>query len=306
MDILFAGTPKASAKILKYLAIHNDINVIGAITQPDKPQKRGNKVLCSEVSAEAKSFNIPTYKPNDLDNNDIKNLIGSLNFDFLVVAAYGKILPDWLLNLPKHMPINIHYSLLPQYRGASPIQSSLLNGDNVSGVTFMEMSSGLDEGKIIDKYKININQDTNKSSLEEDLSELAISKIYEVINNVYSNKYSSSQQEESLATYCKKIKKTDSILNFSSPAETILNKYRAYYSWPGVRFVHKKTMVKISKMHITEEKFNGSVGSIVRFDKSGLYINTSTKTIVITYLQMPNKNVISSVDAFNAYKQFFC
>ena len=266
----------------------------------------GNKVLCSEVSAEAKSFNIPTYKPNDLDNNDIKNLIGSLNFDFLVVAAYGKILPDWLLNLPKHMPINIHYSLLPQYRGASPIQSSLLNGDKVSGVTFMEMSSGLDEGKIIDKYEININQDANKSSLEEDLSELAISKIYEVINNVYSNKYSSNQQEESLATYCKKIKKTDSILNFSSPAETILNKYRAYYSWPGVRFVHKKTMVKISKMHITEEKFNGSVGSIVRFDKSGLYIKTSTKTIVITYLQMPNKNVISSVDAFNAYKQFFC
>jgi methionyl-tRNA formyltransferase len=204
------------------------------------------------------------------------------------------------------MPINIHYSLLPKYRGASPIQSSLLNGDKVSGVTFMEMSSGLDEGKIIDKYKININQDANKSSLEEDLSELAISKIYEVINNVYSNKYSSSQQEESLATYCKKIKKTDSILNFSSPAETILNKYRAYYSWPGVRFVHKKTMVKISKMHITEEKFNGSVGSIVRFDKSGLYIKTSTKTIVITYLQMPNKNVISSVDAFNAYKQFFC
>ena len=306
MDILFAGTPKASAKILKYLAIHNDINVIGAITKPDKPQKRGNKVLCSEVSAEAKSFNIPTYKPNDLDNNDIKNLIGSLNFDFLVVAAYGRILPDWLLNLPKHMPINIHYSLLPQYRGASPIQSSLLNGDKVSGVTFMEMSSGLDEGKIIDKYEININQDANKSSLEEDLSELAISKIYEVINNVYSNKYSSSQQEESLATYCKKIKKTDSILNFSSPAETILNKYRAYYSWPGVRFVHKKTMVKISKMHITEEKFNGSVGSIVGFDKSGLYIKTSTKTIVITYLQMPNKNVISSVDAFNAYKQFFC
>ena len=306
MDILFAGTPKASAKILKYLAIHNDINVIGAITKPDKPQKRGNKVLCSEVSAEAKSFNIPTYKPNDLDNNDIKNLIGSLNFDFLVVAAYGKILPDWLLNLPKHMPINIHYSLLPQYRGASPIQSSLLNGDKVSGVTFMEMSSGLDEGKIIDKYEININQDANKSSLEVDLSELAISKIYEVINNVYSNKYSSNQQEESLATYCKKIKKTDSILNFSSPAETILNKYRAYYSWPGVRFVHKKTMVKISKMHITEEKFNGSVGSIVGFDKSGLYIKTSTKTIVITYLQMPNKNVISSVDAFNAYKQFFC
>ena len=306
MDILFAGTPKASAKILKYLAAHNDINVIGVITQPDKPQKRGKKVFCSEVSAEAKSFNIPTYKPNDLDNNDIKNLIGSLNFDFLVVAAYGKILPDWLLNLPEHMPINIHYSLLPQYRGASPIQSSLLNGDKVSGVTFMEMSSGLDEGKIIDKYEININQDSNKSLLEEELSELAISKIYEVISNVYSNKYSSNQQEESLATYCTKIKKADSILNFSSPAEAILNKFRAYYSWPGVRFVHKKTMVKISKMHITEEKFDGSVGSIVRFDKSGLYIKTSTKTIVITYLQMPNKNVISSADAFNAYKQFFC
>ena len=306
MDILFAGTPKASAKILKYLATHNDINVIGVITQPDKPQKRGKKVFCSEVSAEAKSFNIPTYKPNDLDNNDIKNLIGSLNFDFLVVAAYGKILPDWLLNLPEHMPINIHYSLLPQYRGASPIQSSLLNGDKVSGVTFMEMSSGLDEGKIIDKYEININQDSNKSLLEEELSELAISKIYEVISNVYTNKYSSNQQEESLATYCTKIKKADSILNFSSPAEAILNKFRAYYSWPGVRFVHKKTMVKISKMHITEEKFDGSVGSIVRFDKSGLYIKTGTKTIVITYLQMPNKNVISSADAFNAYKQFFC
>ena len=154
MNILYAGTPNPSAKILKALCDNPSINVVGVITKPDKAQKRGNKLVQSPVSIEAQNRNLNIFKPYDLNALKLKQSIEALSVDFVVVAAYGKILPKWLLDLPIIMPINIHYSLLPMYRGASPIQSSLLNGDSISGITFMNMSEGLDDGDCIKQYEI--------------------------------------------------------------------------------------------------------------------------------------------------------
>ena len=162
MNILYAGTPKPSAKILKALCDNPSINVVGVITKPDKAQKRGNKLVQSPVSIEAQNRNLNIFKPYDLNALKLRQSIEALSVDFVVVAAYGKILPKWLLDLPKIMPINIHYSLLPKYRGASPIQSSLLNGDSISGITFMNMSEGLDDGDCIKQYEIDIKKTHNK------------------------------------------------------------------------------------------------------------------------------------------------
>ena len=305
MNILFAGTPDPSGKILEYLASSSAYKVKGVITQPDKPQKRGNKILQSSVSKISQNYGFPVFKPTNLNDPDfIKNIEG-IDFDFLVVAAYGKIIPNWLLNAPNKMPINIHYSILPFYRGASPIQTSLLNGDNISGVTFMEMSEGLDEGKIIKVFKLDIIETHNKTSLENDLCDLAIKNMDDVFGLVFSNKILLNAQDDASASYCSKIKKSDSIINFAENAYEIVNKYRAYSEWPGLAFMHKDVMVKIHGMDIYHEDLPGTSGAIVRFDKTGIYFKTRSGTIVITYLQLPNKNKISSADAYNSYREFF-
>ena len=305
MNILFAGTPYPSGKILEYLASSSAYKVKGVITQPDKPQKRGNKILQSSVSKISQNYGFPVFKPTNLNDPDfIKNIEG-IDFDFLVVAAYGKIIPNWLLNAPNKMPINIHYSILPSYRGASPIQTSLLNGDNISGVTFMEMSEGLDEGKIIKVFTLDIIETHNKTSLENDLCDLAIKNMDDVFGLVFSNKILLNAQDDASASYCSKIKKSDSIINFAENAYEIINKYRAYSEWPGLAFMHKDVMVKIHGMDLYHEDLPGTSGVIVRFDKTGIYFKTGSGTIVITYLQLPNKNKISSADAYNSYREFF-
>ena len=305
MNTLFAGTPYPSGKILEYLASSSAYKVKGVITQPDKPQKRGNKILQSSVSKISQNYGFPVFKPTNLNDPDfIKNIEG-IDFDFLVVAAYGKIIPNWLLNAPNKMPINIHYSILPSYRGASPIQTSLLNGDNISGVTFMEMSEGLDEGKIIKVFTLDIIETHNKTSLENDLCDLAIKNMDDVFGLVFSNKILLNAQDDASASYCSKIKKSDSIINFAENAYEIINKYRAYSEWPGLAFMHKDVMVKIHGMDLYHEDLPGTSGAIVRFDKTGIYVKTRSGTIVITYLQLPNKNKISSADAYNSYREFF-
>jgi methionyl-tRNA formyltransferase len=305
MNILFAGTPYPSGKILEYLASSSAYKVKGVITQPDKPQKRGNKILQSSVSKISQNYGFPVFKPTNLNDPDfIKNIEG-IDFDFLVVAAYGKIIPNWLLNAPNKMPINIHYSILPSYRGASPIQTSLLNGDNISGVTFMEMSEGLDEGKIIKVFTLDIIETHNKTSLENDLCDLAIKNMDDVFGLVFSNKILLNAQDDASASYCSKIKKSDSIINFAENAYEVINKYRAYSEWPGLAFMHKDVMVKIHGMDLYHEDLPGTSGAIVRFDKTGIYFKTRSGTIVITYLQLPNKNKISSADAYNSYREFF-
>ena len=305
MNILFAGTPEPSARILEHLLECSDLNVVGVLSQPDKPQKRGKIVAESPVSSIATLNQIKIYKPNDLNDANFIKDIRLLNIDVLLVAAYGKILPDWLLEISNIVPINIHYSLLPLYRGASPIQTSLMNGDTNTGVTFMKMVKGLDEGDIIKKYELKIKQNHNKISLENDLCLLSIRYLNEVLDLIKINKFSYVKQDNDLASYCSKIKKSDSIVNFDSPAEEIFNKFRAYYEWPGTAFSYKDIRIKICEMTVSDIISSKRPGNIFKFDSSGLRINTSTKVIVITYLQFPGKKIISSSDAFNAYKSFF-
>lgn len=305
MNILYAGTPEPSARILQHLVSNDKYNVVGVLTQPDKPQKRGKKIASSPVSDMAKAHKVNIFKPSDLNEKAFVNTISSLKIDLVVVAAYGKILPKWLLDISSIMPINIHYSLLPKYRGASPIQSSILSGDKNTGVTFMKMSQGLDEGDVIQKYAIEIQKSHNKISLENDLCSLAISNIDNVIDDLKTNNIYPVAQKNDLATYCSKIKKEDSLVEFNTSSKDILNKYRAYCEWPGTAFFYKNIRIKIDEMYISDIDSSIDPGKIIKFDASGLYLKTLDKAIVITYLQFPSKKIISSSDAFNAYRDFF-
>tara|TARA_B100001769_G_scaffold145125_1_gene113682 strand:- start:815 stop:1735 length:921 start_codon:yes stop_codon:yes gene_type:complete len=305
MNILYAGTPNSSAEILKHLAQNDSINVKGVITQPDKAGKRGKKLNDSPVSLMANSYDLDLFKPHKLNNKDFKEKIKILEVDFLIVVAYGKILPKWLLELPSVSSINIHFSLLPKYRGASPIQSALLNGDKETGITFIEMSEKLDSGNIISTEKTKIFMDDNKVKLETRLTGMSIKKINNVLIESAKQNKSSIKQDDSNASYCQKILKVDSITNFNDTSINIFNKFRAFIEWPGLAFYHNDTLIKIHGLEVLDQINTDKPGTIHKFDSTGLYINTIDSVIVITHLQLPNRNIISSSDAFNSYKDFF-
>ena len=183
MRILYAGSPAPSAKVLDHLAQSETIEVVGVLTQPDKRRKRRSVKEGSAVANIAEKHKLTTLKPHKLDEN-FKESIKNIEFDVMIVSAYGKILPNWLLDKALIMPVNIHYSLLPKYRGASPIQSSILNGDKETGITFMKMSQNMDEGDIIERFPILIHDSWNKTDLENALSDKSVEKIAEVLNNI--------------------------------------------------------------------------------------------------------------------------
>jgi len=304
MNIFFAGTPNSAAEILKSLASNSLFNIKGVITQPDKKGKRGNQRIESPVSIMANSLKIQTYKPNNLTKEQIQNDINITNADILLVVAYGNLIPAWILE-SNIKAINIHYSLLPSYRGASPIQSSLLNNDKKTGITFMQMSEDLDAGKVIKCFEVPINKNDNKSSLEKKLTKLSILNLEKVVTDFYSNKIIPVDQDHEKATYCKKISKEDSIINFKESAEKIFAKFRAYNEWPGICFMHKNKVIKIHGLEVSAAKSPGIPGDILSFTNSGLTFKTVDYDIVITHLQFPNKNIITVKDAYNSYRQFF-
>jgi len=267
--------------------------------------KEASKLNESFVSKVAKESSIPIFKENDLNSKEFKDNINKLDIDLLLVVAFGEIIPDWLLSKPNLMPINIHFSLLPKYRGASPIQSSLINGDIETGITFIKMNASLDAGQIIASFKCNILENDNKVSLEKKLTELSIEKLNEVLINVKSNNISLIFQNEDAASYCKKINKADGMINFDQPSKLIYDTFRAYKEWPETTFEYKNKLIKIHGLHISSKQSQGDPGTIALFDKTGIYINTIDLMIVITHLQFPNKKSISSIDAFNSYKDFF-
>ena len=305
MNILFAGTPENSSQILKSLINMENITIKGVISQPDKRGKRGSKLNESFVSKVAKESSIPIFKENDLNSKEFIDNINKLDIDLLLVVAFGEIIPDWLLSKPNLMPINIHFSLLPKYRGASPIQSSLINGDIETGITFIKMNASLDAGQTIASFKCNILENDNKITLEKKLTELSIKKINEVLINIKSNNIRLLFQDEDAASYCKKINKADGMINFDQPSKLIYDTFRAYKEWPETTFEYKNKLIKIHGLQISSKQSEGDPGTIALFDKTGIYINTTDLMIVITHLQFPNKKSISSIDAFNSYKDFF-
>ena len=305
MNILFAGSPKSSARILEFLFKKDDISVVGAITQPDKRSGRGKNLIESDVSLNANVLGIRTFKPENLNTQEIKDEISSLEIDFLVVIAYGKIIPEWLLKLPKISPINIHFSLLPKYRGASPIQSSLINGDTETGVSFMQINDELDSGDIYKSFKTSIDQHDNKISLEKKLTDLCIENICQILHDIEFQRLKPIKQDSSIASYCNKLLKTNSLVDFNDKSENIMNKFRAYFEWPGLTFSHNNVPIKIKNLAQVDKQSNDKPGSIYKIDKSGIYLNTMDKMIVITDLQFPDKKTISSNDVYNSYRDFF-
>ncbi len=243
LRVAFFGTPAFSVPILEVIANQNSIAVV--VSQPDKPAGKGQQMLPSAVSTYAREHHFPLLNPPKLSNDDFKQQVMAIDIDVVVVVAYGKILPQWLLDLPRLGAINIHASLLPQYRGASPIAASILNGDSQTGVSYIIMDSKMDEGDVIFQSKLDINNQETTVSLANKLSLKASQEINTVLQLYAESKLKPVPQDHSLATYCHMLTKQDGRIDLYNPPQNVERMIRAYHPWPGVWGLFKGKRIKL-------------------------------------------------------------
>ncbi len=229
-NIVFFGTPEFAVSILDGLLTHN-YNVTAVFTQTDKPKGRGNKVQMPPVKEYALSHGIPVYQPKTLRDEDVINVIREMKPGMIVTAAYGKIFPAELLGIPEYGCINVHGSLLPSYRGAAPVQRSIINGETETGVTIMRMDVGCDTGPMIAKAGIRIPDDMNCGELFEKMGAVGSALLLDTIPGIFDGTAEYEAQDESKATYSPKIEKSELMLDFNKPAKELHDLIRGVYPY---------------------------------------------------------------------------
>ena len=288
--ILFMGTPDYATTIFIEL-LKSKYEIVGLFTQPDKPVGRKQILTPPHIKQYCIDENIklPIFQPLKLKNNqEAKEEIQKLKPDFILVAAYGQILPKDILDIAPC--INLHASLLPNYRGASPIQESLLNDDSFTGVTSMLMEEGLDSGDILGFQYLKITRTMEVSEAFEKLSHIAAQLTITTLDNF--ENINAIKQNESLVTFCKKIKKDDGLVDFCD-AKKLFLKYKAYSYWPGV-FLESE--LKLKDIELNEELSQNNEGEILEINKDFILIGCKKGSLKIKTLQAPSKKAMSSVD----------
>lgn len=234
--IIYFGTPELAATILEKIIDANQYEITAVISQPDQPVGRKQILTASPVSLLANQHQIPVLKPTKLDQSFINEHQDQLSADLYIVAAYGKIIPQTMLDFPTHGAINVHGSLLPKYRGASPIQSAILNGDQVTGVTIMQMDAQMDHGNILTTRQITIDTTETSQSLSIKMANTGADLLLETIPDYLAGQITPQPQDDSQATFCKLISKQDGYFEIDNPpAPAVFDRMiRAYYPWPNV------------------------------------------------------------------------
>ena len=278
------GTPIFAVPILKSL-YQNGYQVSVVYTQPPQKSQRGQKINKSLIQSLSETLNIEFRTPLSLKNNrEEYEYLKRLDADLAIVVAYGQIIPNEILNLTKKGFINIHASLLPKWRGAAPIQRSIINLDKQTGITIMKINNKLDSGPICNSYKIDISNNENAKIISNKLSLLAAEKILDNIDDILDNKIEFKEQNHADATYANKIKKSEGKINWNNKAENIIGKINGLYPSPGAWFIYKGERYKILKAEISERK--GKAG-IVLDEYSEVACNN--KSIKILEIQRQGK-----------------
>lgn len=288
--ILFMGTPDYATTIFSEL-LQSNYEIIGLFTQPDKPVGRKQILTAPHIKQYCLdlNLNIPIFQPLKLrGNEEATTQIKNLNPDFIIVAAYGQILPKEILDIAPC--INLHASLLPKYRGASPIQESLLNDDSYTGVTSMLMEEGLDSGDILAFQYLKVTPTMEVSAAFEELSKIAAKLTITTLDNFENIK--PLKQNEAEVSFCKKIKKEDGLVDFLDAKRLIL-KYKAYSYWPGI-FLSSE--LKLKDIELNEEISINNPGEILEIKKDYILVACEKGSLKIKTLQAPSKKAISSVD----------
>ena len=299
MRILFMGTPEFAQISLRTL-VEDNRNVIGVITQPDKPKGRGYEMAMPEVKVYALSRNIPVYQPETLRDGAIENLLNELKPDVIVVVAYGKILPEYILSYPRYGCINIHGSLLPAYRGAAPIQRAVMDGLSVSGVTSMYMEKGLDTGDMLIKKELPIGKTTTAGEYHDALALLGGEVLLETLDALKEGSITPEKQNDALSSYAHQLSKAEGEINWNETATAVYNKVRGLNPWPkAFSFMGKKRFV-VDFVYKSDE--NGTPGEVLRADDDGILVACGEGSVLIKELKPEGKKMMRVSDFLRGHK----
>lgn len=306
LKIIFAGTEKFSAKYLSSL-IYSLYDVILVISQPDQCFGRGQKVNFSPVKILSKENNIPILQPVDLNEKQFKYNLLQFHADIMIVVSYGKMIPKQIINMFPKGCINVHPSLLPRWRGSTPIQSSILNGDKKTGVSIIKMNDKIDSGNIINQIKCSISSKDTTQSLSLKLVKIGITALFEVLHNIITNTIIEKKQNEKYATFSKKILKKDALLDWNVTAKELERLIRAFNPWPICFFIMQNNAIRVWQAQVinTDQNLNFSIGEIIYANSNGIQINTSCKILNIQKLQFPGKKVMHVKDVLLSKKNWF-
>ena len=293
MKIMFMGTPDFAAVSLKEL-INAGYDVRGVVSQPDKPKGRGMNIVPTPVKAVAIEYGIPTFQPDSLKQGELQPFLEEIDPDIIIVVAYGKILPEYVLNYPKYGCVNGHASILPEYRGAAPIQRAIIDGKKETGVTAMYMEKGLDTGNIILVDKIKIEDNDTAETLHDKLAVVGAEVLIKTIERFKGGDMSSVKQDDEKATYAAMLTKGEGEINWDKTAEEVYNLIRGMDSWPmaytyymGKRFV---------PYECEKVDCKGASGEVVAALKEGITVACREGGIKIKAVKFDGKKKMSVKD----------
>lgn len=307
LKIAFAGTPEFAAQHLRAL-LQAEFDLVAVFTQPDRPSGRGNKLQASPVKQVALEQNLPLFQPKTLRNEEIQAQIKSLNLDYLIVVAYGLILPDQVLNAPKFGCINVHASLLPRWRGAAPIQRSILAGDAKTGISLMQMDSGLDTGAVYLQAETSITKEETTSSLTKKLCDLGCDLLINNLQNLH--KIEAQIQDENLTNYAEKIEKVEAELDFNLTAEILHRKIRtfepAWFSRSGEKAGATLERIRVWQAHLLEN-YNSAknlpAGSLLELKADGALVACGDNSaLLLEKIQLAGGKALHIKDLLNGKK----
>ena len=297
MKIVFMGTPDFAAESLKAL-IDDGREVAAVFTKEDKPAGRGKKITASPVKELAQKCSIPVFQPHRVKDDESYQILSDIRPDLIVVAAYGQIIPQRILDLPEYGCINVHASLLPAYRGAAPIQWAVINGDRESGVTIMQMNAGLDTGDMLAKTVVKLAPDETGGSLFDRLSRAGAQLLVEILPKIESGEISPEKQpEESTTPYARMIVKSDGAIDWNRDAVSIERLIRGLNPWPSAYSFLGGKQVKFWSAAVLETESGKEPGSVFNVDKKGFSVQTGRGSLRILELQMTGKKRMTA-DAF--------
>ncbi|WP_150305626.1 methionyl-tRNA formyltransferase [Pseudomonas saliphila] len=302
LRIIFAGTPEFAAAHLQAL-IDQGLNIVAVYSQPDRPAGRGHKLAQSAVKKLALEHGLPVYQPQTLRNADSQTEMAALQPDVLVVVAYGLILPQAVLDIPRLGCINSHASLLPRWRGAAPIQRAIEAGDSESGVTVMQMEAGLDTGPMLLKAVTPISPEDTGGSLHDRLAQMGPPAVIAAIEQLASGGAKPEIQNDSLATYAHKLGKSDARIDWNRPAVELERMIRAFNPWPLAHARWNDQPLKVWAAR--PEAGKGSPGEVLAVDKAGLLIACGDGALRLTRVQLPGGKPLAFADLYNARRDQF-
>jgi methionyl-tRNA formyltransferase len=292
--ILFAGTPEFARASLRALVDAGYIPAV-VLTQPDRPAGRGKKMTASPVKVYAEAQDIDVWQPATLKDPDVVAKLAQLDPDIIIVAAYGLILPQAVLDIPKHGCLNVHASLLPRWRGAAPIQQSILNGDAETGVCLMQMEAGLDTGPVYASVSTPIAADETAGELQDRLAASGGELLVDKLDAILGGNLDAVQQDEAAATYAGKIRRQDAAIDWDGDAEDIHRRIRAYNPVPGAYFDLDGESVKCWKAEVAEG-YEGHSGKILEAGKAGVVVACRSGALRLIELQRPGKKRVTSAE----------